>query len=289
MLFPPERTFPALTLQGRAISFDAPVLMAIVNVTPDSFYDGGVHLDVDRALAFAHAAVRSGASIVDVGGESTRPGAPPVPADEEIRRILPIIHELASAGLIVSVDTTKAAVADAALSAGACMVNDISGGLMDPEILAVASDHGAAMILQHLRGTPATMQRDIRFDDVVEDVSRELVLRKEAAVAAGVDARRILVDPGIGFGKTPQQCIQLLSAGRRIASACGSPVLVGPSNKSFIGHLTGAEVQDRLAGTVAACLLARTAGAHAFRVHDVAGIAQAFTIAKAFADATNPG
>ncbi|MBU1070749.1 dihydropteroate synthase, partial [Myxococcota bacterium] len=128
MLFPPERTFPALTLQGRAVSFDAPVLMAIVNVTPDSFYDGGVHLDVDRALAFAHTAVRSGAAIVDVGGESTRPGAPPVPADEEIRRILPIIHELASAGLIVSVDTTKAAVADAALSAGACMVNDISGG-----------------------------------------------------------------------------------------------------------------------------------------------------------------
>ncbi len=289
MQFPHEMKFPALSVQGRSIPFDAPVLMGIVNVTPDSFYDGGAHFDVDRALAFAHACVRAGAAIVDVGGESSRPGAPPVGAEEEIRRVLPVIHELASAGLIVSVDTTKAVVADAALSAGACIVNDISGGVMDPEILDVASDHGAAMILQHLRGTPATMQRNIRFDDVVAEVAAELVQRKEAAVAAGVDPRRILVDPGIGFGKTPQQCIALLAAGSRIASICGSPVLVGPSNKSFIGALTGAEVDDRLPGTIAACLLARQHGAHVFRVHDVAAITQAFAIAKAFAEAAGTG
>jgi len=289
MLVTPEKTFPALNVQGRLIPFHSPVLMAIVNVTPDSFYDGGAHWDPERAIAFAQAAVRAGAAIVDVGGESTRPGAPPVDAEEEIRRVLPIILELASAGLIVSVDTTKAAVADAALSAGACIVNDISGGVMDPAILDVASDYGAAMILQHLRGTPATMQREIRFTDVVDEVIRELIVRKEAAVAAGVDERRILVDPGIGFGKTPQQCIALLAAGARIAARCDAPVLVGPSNKSFIGALTGAEVDDRLPGTLAACLLARQHGAHAFRVHDVAALAQAFTLAKAFEDATGQG
>lgn len=287
--FPAHRAFPPLRLQGRAIAFDAPVLMAIVNVTPDSFYDGGVHFDPERAIAFAHAAARAGAALVDVGGESTRPGAEPVNAQEQQRRVLPVILELASAGLVISVDTTSAAVADAALDAGACMVNDISGGALDPEILEVAADHGAAMVLQHLRGTPATMQREIDFTDVVGEVIGELIGRKEAAVAAGVDERRILVDPGIGFGKTPRQCVALLAAGARIAAACDAPVLVGPSNKSFIGALTGAGVDDRLPGTVAACLLARQRGAHAFRVHDVAALAQAFTLARAFDDAASPG
>ncbi len=284
-----DRVFPPLRLQGRTISFDAPVLMAVVNVTPDSFYDGGVHYDPERAIAFAHAAVRAGAAVVDVGGESTRPGAGPVSADEQLRRVLPVILELASAGLVVSVDTTSAAVADVALNAGACVVNDISGGALDPEILAVAADHGAAMVLQHLRGTPATMQRGIRFTDVVDEVIRELVARQEAAVAAGVDPRRVLVDPGIGFGKTPQQCVELLAAGARIAAACDAPVLVGPSNKSFIGALTGAPVEDRLPGTVAACLLARQRGAHVFRVHDVAAVAQAFALARAFEDVVPQG
>ena len=149
--------------------------------------------------------------------------------------------------------------------------------------------HGAALVLQHLRGTPATMQREIRFTDVVDEVIRELVARQEAAVAAGVDPRRILVDPGIGFGKTPQQCVALLAAGARIAAACDAPVLVGPSNKSFIGAITGAPVDERLPGTVAACLLARQRGAHVFRVHDVAAVAQAFALARAFDEALSPG
>ncbi len=284
-----DRAFPPLSLQGRHLHFDAPQLMAVVNVTPDSFYDGGRHVDPERAITFAHAAVRAGAAIVDVGGESTRPGAEPVSAEEQLRRVLPVILELASAGLAVSVDTTSAVVADAALDAGACMVNDISGGALDPGLLAVAADHGAALVLQHLRGTPATMQREIRFTDVVDEVIRELVARQEAAVAAGVDPRRILVDPGIGFGKTPQQCVALLAAGARIAAACDAPVLVGPSNKSFIGAITGAPVDERLPGTVAACLLARQRGAHVFRVHDVAAVAQAFALARAFDEALSPG
>lgn len=289
MPFPHDVKFPPLALQGRHLHFDAPLLMAVVNVTPDSFYDGGAHYDPERAIAFAHAAVRAGAALVDVGGESTRPGAEPVSAREQVRRVLPVILELASAGLVVSVDTTSAAVADAALDAGACMVNDISGGALDPELLEVAADHGAALVLQHLRGTPATMQQDIRFDDVVDEVIRELIARQEAAVAAGVDPRRILVDPGIGFGKTPRQCVALLAAGARIAAACEAPVLVGPSNKSFIGALTGAPVDERLPGTVAACLLAHQRGAHVFRVHDVAAVAQAFALARAFDEASKQG
>ncbi len=278
-------TFAPWNLQGHTLSFEAPVWMAIVNVTPDSFYDGGSHLDPERAVEFALQSAAAGAVLLDVGGESSRPGAPPVPAEEEIRRILPVVHELAERGLLVSVDTTKAIVAEAALDAGACIVNDISGGVMDPEILDVAADHGAAMVLQHMRGTPATMQKDIRFTDVVAEVCAELVERKERAVARGVDERRILVDPGIGFGKTAEQNIRLLAAGHVFARACESPVLMGPSNKSFIGHLTGAPVEKRLGGTVAACLAAWLHGAHVLRVHDVASLAQAFTIFSAIESA----
>lgn len=277
----PNLAFTPWQLQQHRLSFEAPVWMAIVNVTPDSFYDGGEHFDPERAVAFALQSAAAGAAILDVGGESSRPGARPVGAEEEIHRILPVIHELAERGLMVSVDTTKAVVAEAALEAGACIVNDISGGVLDPEILDVAADHGAAMVLQHMRGTPATMQQDIRFTDVVAEVCAELAERKERAVARGVDERHILVDPGIGFGKTPEQNIRLLAAGRVISRACEAPVLMGPSNKSFIGHLTGAPVGARLGGTVAACLAAWRHGAHVLRVHDVASLVQAFTIFSA--------
>ena len=279
--------FEPWNLQGRTIDFGRPVLMAICNVTPDSFYDGGAHFDVDRALAFCHAAVGAGAVIVDVGGESTRPGASPVDPEEEIRRVLPVVLELAGEGLIVSIDTTRAAVAAAALDAGACIVNDISGGRMDPEILDVAADHGAAMVLQHMRGTPAGMQRQINFTDVVGEVARELHERVCAAVEHGVRADRILVDPGIGFGKTPLQCVQLMAAAGHFSRVCDAPVLVGPSNKSFIGHLTGADIGERLPGTIASCLLSRQAGAHVFRVHDVAAVSQAFAIQGHFEASSN--
>lgn len=268
-------------LQHHHLSFEKPVWMAIINVTPDSFYDGGAHFDPERAVLFALQCVAAGATILDVGGESSRPGSQPISAKEEIRRILPVIHELAERGMMVSVDTTKAVVADAALNAGACMINDISGGMLDPEITDVAADHGAAMVLQHMRGTPATMQTNIHFTDVVAEVCAELVERKERAVTRGVDERHILVDPGIGFGKTMEQNLQLLASGHIIAKACNAPVLMGPSNKSFIGQLTGAPVASRLGGTIGACLAAWHYGAHVLRVHDTASLVQAFTVFSA--------
>ncbi len=273
--------FAPLHVLGKSIVFDAPLFVAVCNVTPDSFFDGGMHLDVEKALAFCQAQMAAGACMIDVGGESTRPGAAFVDEDEEIRRVLPVVHELASLGVPVSIDTTKAAVARAALEAGACVVNDISAGLMEPGILEVASDHGAAVILGHMRGTPATMQQHISFVDVVREVADELLRRKEAAVAAGILPERILVDPGIGFGKTPGQCIRLLAASGFISRHCEAPLMVGASNKSFIGKLTGAPTEDRLPGTLAAALCAYSAGAHLFRVHDVAAHAQAFAIFRA--------
>lgn len=273
--------FDPWQLQHHRLSFEKPVWMAIINVTPDSFYDGGAHFDPERAVLFALQSVAAGATILDVGGESSRPGSQPVSAKEEIRRILPVIHELAERDMMVSVDTTKAVVADAALNAGACIINDISGGMLDPEIIDVAADHGAAMVLQHMRGTPATMQTNIHFTDVVAEVCAELVERKERAVARGVDERHILVDPGIGFGKTMEQNLQLLASGHIIAKACNAPVLMGPSNKSFIGHLTGAPVASRLGGTIGACLAAWRYGAHVLRVHDTTSLVQAFTVFSA--------
>jgi dihydropteroate synthase len=237
-------------------------------VTPDSFSDGGRYLDPDAAAERGLAMAAEGADVIDVGGESTRPGADPVPAEEERDRVVPVIKWLAAALTIpISVDTSKPEVAAAALEAGACIVNDVTGA-RDERMFAVASGAGAGMVLMHMRGDPATMRELTDYDDVVAEVRAYLHERVEAALAAGVDPGRLCIDPGIGFAKTPEQSLLLL---REIESflGFGRPVLVGPSRKSFIGHVLGVDVDARLEGTAAAVAWCATKGVHIVRVHDV--------------------
>ncbi len=251
-----------------------PAVVGIVNVTPDSFSDGGAHADPGSAAEFARRLVAEGADALDVGGESTRPGAAAVPEDVERARVVPTIAAIRAAGIAlpVSVDTRKASVADAALSAGATAVNDVSAGTADPAMLATAARHGAGMVLMHMRGEPATMQRDPRYADVLAEVTAWLVARAEAAAAAGVPRERIVIDPGLGFGKTAAHNEALL-AGLSALVATGWPVLVGASRKSFLGAITGRPPSERLAGSLACAARAFHAGAAAVRVHDVAATA----------------
>lgn len=236
--------------------------MGVLNVTPDSFSDGGRFLDSERAVAHGLALVGAGADVVDVGGESTRPGAGPVDADEERRRVVPVVEALAP-HVRVSVDTTKASVARAAVEAGATLVNDVSASLHG-----VAAEVGAGWVAMHMRGTPATMQAAPRYDDVVAEVRDFLVARAEAAVAAGVG--EVWIDPGIGFGKLAAHNLSLLRH-LDVLVATGFPVLVGTSRKSFLGALAGgAGPDDRLEGSVATAALAVASGASMVRVHDVA-------------------
>lgn len=256
--------------------------MGIVNVTPDSFSDGGQFLDPQAAVAHGVGLVDEGADILDVGGESTRPGAEPVAADEELRRVVPVIEGLAAAGTgaQISIDTTKVAVAEAAVDAGATFVNDVTAFRGDPEMAALVADRGLDCCLMHMRGEPRTMQDNPVYDDVVADVKAFLEQRLEVAVAAGIPEQRITLDPGIGFGKTLEHNLELL---RRLDElvALGRPIVIGTSRKSFIGRLTGREVGDRLAGTIATNVLAWERGATIFRVHDVAPLADALAVAAA--------
>jgi dihydropteroate synthase len=254
--------------------------MGVLNVTPDSFSDGDAFLAADAAVAHARGLVADGAGVVDVGGESTRPGAAPVPADEELRRVVPVLERLAGLPARVSIDTSKAAVARAALERGAEIVNDVTALRGDPEIGALCAERGAGLALMHMQGDPRTMQRDPAYDDVVDDVLVFLAERLEVALAAGVDRERIWLDPGIGFGKTLEHNLELL---RRLGElrSLGQPLLVGTSRKSFIGKVDGSEVDDRLGGTIASSLLAAAEGADVLRVHDVAELAQAVRVAGA--------
>jgi len=249
----------------------APRVMGIVNVTPDSFSDGGLYLDPGAAVGHGRRLAAEGADLLDVGGESTRPGAAAVDAAEELERIAPVVAALAgdAGGPGVSIDTSKAAVAAAALDAGAVWVNDVTALRGDPELAALCAERGCEVVLMHMLGSPRTMQDDPRYDDVVDDVRAFLAERIEAAVAAGVDERRILVDPGIGFGKTVDHNLELL---RRLGELreLGRPIVVGASRKRFLGAITGREVGRREGGTAAANVLALAAGADVFRVHDVA-------------------
>jgi dihydropteroate synthase len=257
------------------------LIMGIVNVTPDSFSDGGAFLDPGAAIEHGLRLAAEGADILDVGGESTRPGAAPVPAEEELRRVVPVVRALAARGAVpVSVDTTKAAVARAALEAGAALVNDVSALRFDPALGPLVAASGAALVLMHMRGEPRTMQADPRYDDLVAEVADELGAALARAAAAGVDPARTLVDPGIGFGKTLEHNLALLDRLEALA-ALGRPVLVGPSRKAFIGRLTGAPPEGRVEGTIAACCLAAARGAHAVRVHDVAAVRRALAVADA--------
>lgn len=262
-------------------------LMGIVNVTPDSFSDGGRFLRPDAAVAHALALAADGADILDVGGESTRPGAEPVGVEEELRRVLPVIEGIAGASASlptrpqISIDTSKAAVAAAALAAGASLVNDVSAFRADPEMAAVVAGAGADCCLMHMLGEPRTMQDDPRYGDVVEDVRGFLAERLEFALDAGVARERIMLDPGIGFGKTVEHNLQLLQRLDELVEL-GRPVVIGTSRKGFLGRLGGASGgAERLAGTIATNVLSLERGARVFRVHDVAPLGEALAVATA--------
>ncbi|HXS33762.1 MAG TPA: dihydropteroate synthase [Solirubrobacterales bacterium] len=254
-------------------------LMGVVNVTPDSFSDGGLYLDSDAAIAHGEKLVGDGAHVLDVGGESTRPGAREVDEAEELRRVEPVVAALAGAAT-VSIDTSKAAVAEAALDAGASIVNDVTALRRDPEMAALCAERGAGVVLMHMPGNPRTMQDDPRYDDVVDDIRAFLAERIEAAVAAGIAEERIWLDPGIGFGKTVEHNLELL---RRLAELrdLGRPLVIGTSRKSFIGKIDGSAVDERLGGSIASSVLAAAEGADVLRVHDVAETAQAMRVAEA--------
>jgi dihydropteroate synthase len=262
--------------------------MGVLNVTPDSFSDGGRYRDPEAALDRAGAMLAEGADLVDVGGESTRPGAAPVPAAEEIRRVVPVIERLRARfpGAPISVDTSKAEVARAALRSGADMVNDVRA-LGAPGMAELVAESGAAAVLMHMRGAPADMQSRARYRDVVGEVAAELGEAMRRAVAAGVPEDRILLDPGIGFAKTAGQSAAVLAGLSRLREL-GRPLLVGPSRKSFIGDLTGAPAADRLPGTLAAVAACVLAGVEFLRVHDVAAARQAARVASAIRDAPGP-
>jgi dihydropteroate synthase len=255
--------------------------MGIVNVTPDSFSDGGLFLEADAAVEHGRRLAAEGAGLLDVGGESTRPGAEPVDADEELRRVLPVVERLAAEGHRVSIDTSKAAVARAALDAGATIVNDVSALRFDPELAGVIAGAGAGCCLMHMLGEPRTMQRDPRYDDVVSEVKSFLEERLELAVSEGVDEERIWLDPGIGFGKNVDHNLELLRRLDEIV-AIGRPVAIGTSRKAFLGKLTGGKHEmERLPGTIATNVIALERGASVFRVHDVEPVVAALTVAAA--------
>jgi dihydropteroate synthase len=255
-------------------------VMGIVNVTPDSFSDGGLFLDPEAAIAHGRELAAEGADLLDVGGESTRPGAEAVAAEEERDRVAPVVAALAAdaGGPPVSIDTSKAAVAAAALDAGAEWVNDVTALRADPELAGLCAERGCEVVLMHMLGSPRTMQDDPRYDDVVDDVRAFLAQRIEVAVAAGIDETRIRVDPGIGFGKTVEHNLELL---RRLGELreLGRPIVLGVSRKRFLGAITGRDVGERLGGTTAANVLGLRNGAEVFRVHEVAAARQALDAA----------
>ena len=278
---------PPITVGKRTLTFDRPVLMGVLNATPDSFSDGGALASVDDALRRAEAQVEAGALILDVGGESTRPGAIPVDAETEIRRVLRVVtavvwHDFPVA---VSIDTAKAQVAQAAIEHGATLVNDVTA-LKDPQMAGVVAKHGVGLILMHMRGEPRTMQDgEIQYADLIGDVRAFLADAMARAATAGVAPEQILVDPGIGFGKTVGHNLTLT---RRLGelAALGRPIVYGPSRKRFLGDVTGRDVADRDRATAAACTAAVLAGAHVLRVHDVAAVKDAVAVATALRDST---
>ena len=254
-----------------------PRVMGIVNVTPDSFSDGGRSFAFDDAIATAERLVAEGADLLDVGGESSRPGADVVDEEEEARRVVPVVRALAGrVGVPISIDTTKPKVARLALEAGAAVVNDIRG-LDDPELLAVAAGSGAGVVLMHMQGTPQTMQVDPRYGDVVAEVLADLGRAVDRAEAAGIARERIAVDPGIGFGKSFEHNLRLLKSLESFASL-GCVLLVGTSRKGFLGKLAGRRTGDQTVPSVTSALAAAAAGARVVRVHDVAATVEAFRV-----------
>lgn len=276
-LFDPSLPSPiALTLRGKTFNWgERTYLMGILNVTPDSFSDGGDFNTLSAALAQAQQLITSGVDILDIGGQSTRPGAPEISLEEELNRVLPVVQALRqeesnpNSSIPISVDTTRSAVARAAVSAGADLVNDISGGSFDPDMFSVIAELGVPIVIMHLRGTPQTMQQLTNYQDLMGEIYQFLESRIDAAVSAGVDRSKIIVDPGIGFAKTYNQNLEIL---RHLTTfrALNVPILVGPSRKSFIGHiLNQPDPKARVWGTAAACCAAIAGSADILRVHDV--------------------
>jgi dihydropteroate synthase len=264
-----------------------PLVMGVVNVTPDSFFDGGRHLDPDAALAHARRLIGERADILDIGGESTRPGAEPVGEAEELARVVAVVAAIrAESAIPISVDTAKPAVARAAVAAGATMWNDVTALTGSPQSLGVAAELGCDVVLMHMQGEPRTMQAAPHYDDVVAEVSAYLVARAEAAMAVGVARERIWLDPGLGFGKSAEHTLTLLRHLDQIV-ALGLPVLVGASRKSAIPRIAGdrSGADQRLGGSMAAALAAARAGVAAVRVHDVAETVQALAVAGAIGQA----
>jgi dihydropteroate synthase len=276
---PPALSAPRAAWAGFAL--DRPLIMGIVNVTPDSFSDGGDFFDAGTAIAHGRRLLAEGADILDIGGESTRPGSAPTPPEEEARRILPVIRALSDAGAVISVDTRRASTMRAALAEGARIVNDVTGLTGDPESLIVVAEAQVPVVLMHMRGEPATMQSLAVYDDVVQDLMDWFAGRIAACEAAGIPLSRIAVDPGLGFAKTGEQNLELLA---RLATfqGLGCSVLVGASRKRFIGKLSADETpKGRVPGSLAAALAALEQGAQIFRVHDVGATRQAIAVWQA--------
>lgn len=283
---------PTRALSVRAADLDAasrPLVMGIVNATPDSFADGGSAYDPDdhpaRAVAHARQLREAGADVVDVGGESTRPGAEPVDVDDELARVMPVVEKLASE-MPVSIDTTKARVAREAVEVGAVLVNDVSAGRLDDDLLPTVADLDVGYVLMHMRGTPQTMQDDPTYGDVLSEVYEFLAEGLARCDEVGIDRDRVVVDPGIGFGKTAEHNHALLGAVRQFAGL-GRPVMIGASRKSFLGAAGEVPVDERLPGSLAAATAAVLGGAAMVRVHDVAATRQAVDVARAIADAAD--
>jgi dihydropteroate synthase len=255
-----------------------PLIMGIVNVTPDSFSDGGRHSAPDAAIALGRRMVAEGADLLDIGGESTRPGSRPVSSEMQWQRIGPVVLELAQVGVPLSIDTRSAEVADLALDAGARIINDVSAGTYDSRMLPLLARRGAHVVLMHMQGTPETMQQNPRYGDCVAEVREFLLLRTLAALRAGIHRENIWIDPGIGFGKTLEHNLALL-AGLEHFTQTGYPVLLGLSRKSFVSQIAGGAPDERLGGSLAALIPALEAGVHAVRVHDVRDTCQFFAVA----------
>lgn len=280
-MFPPRPHYQWSLAGGRALELGPRTrIMGILNVTPDSFSDGGRWANPALATVHLEGMLRDGADLIDIGGESTRPGSEPVPQEEELRRVLPVIREGVRLGAMISIDTTKVAVARAAVEAGAVILNDVSGLRFDPGLADVARESGAGLILMHSRGTPRDMQQNPRYHHVLNEVADELGGAARRALDRGVTAGQLVVDPGIGFAKSFEHNLELLRGLDRIVAG-GRPVLVGLSRKSFIGRILDVEVGDRLEGSLAAAVTAALAGAHVVRVHDVRATARALKVADA--------
>jgi dihydropteroate synthase len=267
------------SVRGANLALSRPLMMGVVNITPDSFSDGGRFFEADRALAHAQQLIDEGADIIDLGGESTRPGAAPIPPEEELRRVLPLVRALRDCGVPLSVDTSRPEVMRAALEAGAAIVNDVRA-LTEPGALDAAANSTCGIVLMHMRGAPRSMQTDPRYADVVSDVVEFLRQRRDAAVASGVARERIVLDPGFGFGKSVAHNYTLL---KRLDALCalGQPVLAGLSRKSMLGAVSGRDVGARVFASVAAAVIAVERGARIVRVHDVAATRDALSVLQA--------